>query len=83
MLCDICNEKLIFDGNYGTCTTLIGCPDYPEGHNHDDNCVTRIYCCKNGHSFKLSIRRKCPVCDWKGIESCYCHYGKKLDEWPE
>lgn len=55
----------------------------PPGHDHDDNCQTCLYTCKNGHKIKLSKRNTCPACDWKGKEECFCHKGKKVDEWPE
>jgi hypothetical protein len=57
----------------------------PPGHDHDDNCLIRHVKCKNNHWWRISLRRKCsnPNCNWKGKETCFCHQGKKLDEWPE
>lgn len=57
----------------------------PEGHDHDDNCVRRMYICGNGHQTILSKRNRCPNtdCDWVGEKTCHCHEGEKVDEWPE
>lgn len=55
----------------------------PEGHCHDDNCVTRDYICPAGHTLKVGLRRTCPACNWKGKEKCSCHPGTKVDQWPE
>jgi len=56
----------------------------PDGHNHDDNCLTRQYVCENGHRRVYSKRNRCdtPACDWVGVASCHCHGGVKLEEWP-
>lgn len=62
--------------------TLLGYHS-PEGHEHDDNCLSRTYICTNNHKISVSKRRTCPACDWKGKEECFCHKGKKVDEWPE
>ena len=83
MKCIECDEELIAtDG----CEfmTLLGYPS-PPGHNHDDNCRKRVYWCKNGHKQLISKRNKCPNpdCDWVGKDECFCHPGKKLEEWPE
>lgn len=61
--------------------TLVGY-ESPEGHEHDDNCLSRVYVCGNGHERKVSKRRSCPACDWKGKTSCSCHPGEKVDTWP-
>lgn len=61
--------------------TLVGY-ESPEGHNHDDNCLSRVYICKNGHEQSVFKRRACPACDWKGKETCFCHSDVKVDEWP-
>ena len=53
----------------------------PKGHDHDDNCITRVYRCKNGHYTKLGIIKTCHACDWKGKDSCFCC--TKVEEWPE
>ena len=55
----------------------------PPGHQHDDNCWIREYICPNGHSMKIGKRRRCPVCEWVGKESCGCHDCLKVDEFPE
>lgn len=64
--------------------TLVGYFSF-DGHMHDDNCITGVYECENKHTFLISKRRTCskPGCDWEGKEQCFCHQGKKLDEWPE
>ena len=54
-------------------------------HDHDDNCRTRVYICKDGHRTAISRRNRCPKdgCEWAGKAECsICHHGKKLDEWP-
>lgn len=85
MNCAICGEKLKpKEGDFfsGIMSTLLGYSS-PPGHNHDDNCLTQLYTCANGHDIRLSKRRTCPACDWKGKEKCFCHPGNKVDEWPE
>lgn len=81
MLCLECGEEMIANCEV---TTSVGYFS-PEGHNHDDNCVTRQYMCKNGHIVNISKRNKCSAkgCTWVGKESCSCHKGKKVEEWPE
>ncbi len=78
--CPTCTGDLVYGGVIGK--TLVGDHSEP-GHCHDDNCVSRQYVCANGHSVKLSIRRKCPACDWKGKEECFSCGSKKYDEWPQ
>lgn len=82
MYCDICG--CILHQVTGTMTTLVGYFS-PLGHNHDDNCRTRLYACENGHRYEISKRNKCPAlgCGWKGKERCFCHKGAKVDEWPD
>lgn len=80
MRCDICNELM---SHNGTGSTMVGGFFVADGHNHDDNCKKRLYRCKNGHHKLISRRNKCPKCDWKGKEECFCHTGKKVDEWPD
>lgn len=56
----------------------------PRGHNHDDNCENRIYACLGcGARINISKRNRCPVCDWVGKMTCFCHPGEKVDEWPD
>jgi hypothetical protein len=64
--------------------TLVGYGREPNGHYHDDNCLIARGECVNGHKIFLSKRRRCevPGCDWVGKETCFCHSGKKIDEWP-
>jgi len=83
MKCIKCGEELIGCED-ASVSTLLGYSS-PPGHDHDDNCVRKIYWCKNGHDQAVSIRRRClnPKCDWVGKDECFCHPGKKVDEWPE
>ena len=85
--CPKCNEELhpAYTGIYaGEWTTAVGYLS-PPGHNHDDNCRTMMYVCKNGHGIKLSVRNRCsaPGCGWMGKERCWCHQLDKFNEWPE
>ena len=80
LLCPECGEWMSECGLVEE--TLLGFYS-PPGHDHDDNCRIRIYYCQNGHHKKVSIRQRCPVCDWIGKELCWCHPNKKVDEWPE
>lgn len=61
--------------------TLVGY-ESPEGHEHDDNCLSRVYVCSNQHQKKVSLRRSCPTCDWLGRETCFCHTDPKVKERP-
>lgn len=66
----------------GTCETLVGYFS-PRGHNHDDNCRSRIYTCPAGHWHRITAQNKCPACDWRGKLTCFCHGGEKAPCWPE
>lgn len=81
MNCSVCGEKM--KPMHGMCSTLVGHVS-PPGHDHDDNCKTKTYKCKNDHYEKVSKRNRCtnPDCDWVGKEECFCHQGKKVEEWP-
>ena len=79
MKCPKCKGKIIKQIGMGQLTTLVGYCS-PPGHNHDDNCIKRLYLCENGHKIILSKRRRCH-CGWVGKESCFCHDGLKIDEW--
>jgi hypothetical protein len=80
MRCKECNREMFWDGY--EFSTMLGYSS-SGGHDHNDNCLIRIYKCFNGHVLKESLRRVCPVCDWKGKEECFCHSGKKVDRWSE
>jgi hypothetical protein len=80
LVCNKCGTLMTPSGEIGQ--TLVGY-DSPPGHNHDDNCLTQMYTCPNGHRRKIAKRRRCPVCDWVGKESCFCHNSLKVDEWPK
>lgn len=71
-----------FVKHYGTSTTLVGY-GFLEGHDHDDNCRSRIYVCEDGHETALHKQNRCPACDWEGKTECFCHEGPKIREWPE
>ncbi len=66
----------------GESTTLVGY--YSEdGHDHDDNCLKRVYICADEHRTLVSLQRSCDACDWKGKERCFCHEGDKVTMWPD
>lgn len=71
-----------FARHSGEFTTLVGSFS-PLGHNHDDNCRSRVYVCEDGHTTTLSKRNRCHACEWVGKAECFCHPGLKIDEWPE
>ena len=77
-ICPHCGKPML---HLGTERTLVGYLS-PPGHNHDDNCQSRDYLCPNGHRIAVSKRNRCPACDWIGRETCFCHNGKKINEWP-
>jgi hypothetical protein len=79
-LCPDCGGQYVSES--GTVTTLVASSS-PPGHNHDDNCLKRIYTCQNGHRKLLSIRRRCnrSDCDWVGKDDCFCT-GPKINRWP-
>lgn len=81
-VCPTCGEPFVRRG-----VESMTCVGYfsPEGHDHDDNCLRRIYTCAEGHQTTVSLRRRCPApgCDWTGKEICRCHPGPKVDEWPK
>ena len=79
MKCKICGEKLSFDSERGETTTLLGYSS-PEGHNHDDNCIVRLYKCINNHEVRISIINSCG-CGWTGKKECFC--SMKVYQWPE
>lgn len=81
MKCRECNENLFSLNNCYATTDMFF--ESPDGHNHDDNCKSRVFECKNGHNITLSKRNTCPICDWKGKKTCFCHDDEKVDEWPE
>lgn len=66
----------------GTMATMVGYLS-PQGHNHDDNCLTASYRCPNGHLARVTHRRKCPAdgCNWIGKLECFCHKGEKVGVW--
>ena len=83
MNCPECGSKFVSCEAW-TRTTLVGYTS-PPGHSHDGNCHTKWFKCEQGHDTKLSIKTKCPSpgCDWKPKDTCYCHFGPKLDAWPD
>jgi hypothetical protein len=80
--CKTCNEPLVSMGEdiWQTCVGY----QSPEGHDHDDNCMSRSALCSAGHSTTIALRRNCPACDWRGKAECRtCGGGIKLDAWPD
>lgn len=68
----------------GTLRTLVGYGAPTDGHDHDDNCLTRAYACSGAcPTFSFTLRRRCPKkgCAWVGEERCFQH-GTKVDAWP-
>jgi hypothetical protein len=63
--------------------TLVGYSS-PPGHDHDDNCLNRVYYCRAGHAHRLSLRRRCHTagCDWVGKDSCSICDATYVDSWP-
>src|ERR1700741_3943516 len=55
-VCKECGEK-ISSSEKGFWKTTVNFWS-PEGHDHDDNCKTKQYLCKNGHQTRLSIINK-------------------------
>ena len=81
MKCERCQTEA---KHGGTWNTLVGYWGFKDGHDHDDNCRTRFYECGNcHHKWTESKQNTCPVCDWKGKESCWCHIGDKVTEWSD
>lgn len=79
MICQVdgCDLEAVYQG---TMSTLVGYYS-PEGHDHDDNCRTRLYHCGNGHETVIRVRNICrtPGCGWKGKLTCFCHPGEKVE----
>ncbi len=77
--CSTCG-KPAKQASYGWSQTLVGYLSEP-GHDHDDNCVSTVFTCPEGHRMNISVRRTCPnpECDWKGKDECFCHEGKKVE----
>jgi len=78
-ICPECGEPMVTNG---TGQTLVGYFS-PPGHKHDDNCRSRTYMCANKHARRVSKQNSCPACDWKGVSTCFCHDGVKLESWPK
>ena len=62
--------------------TCLGSMPAEPPHDHNDNCLTRQYVCANEHRTRLSLRRSCPACAWRGQRACACCPGVKLERWP-
>lgn len=67
----------------GQSTTLVGFGRGPCGHIHDDNCLQRTFFCAARHVNVLSLRRRCPKCDWVGKETCNLCRVPMVDAWPD
>ena len=81
MNCPKCGKPFV--KHHGTCQTLVGYSS-PPGHDHDDNCRSRMYECEDGHRTGITAQNHCHAegCDWAGKTKCFCHHGDKLAEWP-
>jgi len=79
MKCD-CGEELTYDYNHEW-RTLVAY-HVVEGHDHDDNCITRRYVCPNEHRKTIGIINKCSNkdCGWVGKKKCLCCI--KVEAWP-
>jgi len=81
--CPTCNEEAV--ARYGETETLVGYTPFTDSggkeHEHNDNCLKQNFSCPNDHVWKLSERRRCNAdgCNWMGKEECFCHVGKKID----
>lgn len=64
----------------GDMSTLVGYSSEP-GHNHDNNCRTRIFLCDDKHVTPIAVFHRCkfPGCDWVGKRTCFCHPGEKVE----
>ena len=83
MKCSNCCEEVKHEG---TMKTLVGqVPVFDKGplHYHDADCHTRTYVCKCGNIWKESKKMKCDICGWVQNDECFCHKGKKVDEWTD
>jgi hypothetical protein len=81
LYCGECGEAMTADPSWIQ-ETSVGFVSLQPWHVHDDNCKTLVYVCAHKHKRIVSIRRRCDKCDWLGIDSCSCHHGTKVDEWP-
>lgn len=85
MKCKTCGGPITH--HVGDLSTLVGFIKHPNEDprcDHDDNCVLRIFRCDKEHNNDVHIRRICPNpdCDWKGKETCFCHEGAKIEDYP-
>ncbi len=79
-----CGKPLIFHGLTGS--TMVGYSS-PLGHNHDDNCCTRVYVCEDDHRTRIRRINTCEAagCSWRGKKVCFCDSPSTVvvDEWPD
>lgn len=80
LVCNKCGQPMTPSGEIGQ--TIVAFSS-PPGHDHNDNCENQTYTCSSGHRRIISKRRRCHSCEWVGKESCFCHDGLKVDEWPK
>ena len=79
VICETCQEPMNVQHNMSTMVGYLS----PPGHNHDDNCLTRRYACRNGHTLDVTRRNRCHACGWRGRTTCFCHKGEKSEFWPD
>ena len=82
MKCKKCGNEVKHEG---TMSTMVGGHPFwecPLKNQHDDNCITRYYRCDCGNKWIESKRTVCE-CGWKQEDECFCHEGKKVDEWSD
>ena len=79
----VCNECGGLMTPVGEVTsTLVAKTRIGNNHFHDDNCLRQMYVCPRKHTRAICKRQRCEKCGWRGEESCWCHAGLKVDEWP-
>lgn len=64
-VCPVCRGELTYSSVYSTYAGYI----HPLGHHHDDNAVTMLCTCNNGHAIDVFVPAKCPACDWQRTSS--------------
>lgn len=76
MTCPICLEEGIKSTaqTNGQMTTLLSYPGFHDEdgkyHKHDDNAVTTVGKCSNGHVFSYRYKNSC-WCGWEGKQAEY------------
>lgn len=81
--CPECGGRIVRQEGGTYATQMRGFTSTP-GHNHDPNCMSRVYWCENEHRFEVPLRRRCadPHCNWAGPEAYPELDQPAVDEWP-